>query len=70
MGHLAGHVDVTRRRMNVVRAAARCVSRHEPAIVRRVTSAYERRRRTLARARKEQEEKAAEAAETVQQAGG
>jgi len=37
------------RRMNVVRAAARWVFRHHPEVVREVTSAYERRRRSEAR---------------------
>jgi len=58
------------RRMNVVRAAARYVFRHDPEILRRATSAYERRRRALARARKTQTEgeaaEAAAAAETTE----
>jgi len=44
------------RRMNVVRAAARLVFRHHPNVVREVTSAYERRRRSEARRAKKAED--------------
>lgn len=37
------------RRVNLVRAAARFIYRYEPTVIRKVTSAYERRRRTANR---------------------
>ena len=54
-------------RMNRVRAAARFVFRHDPDLVRRVTSAYQRQRRNAAnRARAGQQGQVAEGAPTTE----
>ena len=54
-------------RMNRVRAAARFVFRHDPDLVRRVTSAYQRQRRSAAnRARASQQEQAAQGGPTTE----
>ncbi|MCB9654426.1 MAG: hypothetical protein H6729_09900 [Deltaproteobacteria bacterium] len=45
-----GLLELLQRRVGLVRAAARYVYRHEPATVRKATSAFERRRRRAARA--------------------